>query len=278
MIAVHHDGRLLGQGDVPLYWQAWLPAGETRALLIIAHGGFEHSGRYGHVAERLAQDGVATYALDFRGHGRSPGQRANIERMALVVDDLDRLRTRAASGHPGRPVFLLGHSMGSLIAIEYALAHQPRLAGLILSGTAVDVSFVSPAQLAVARLLSAAAPRLRMVAVDGTKISRDPAVVRAYDEDPLVYRGKAPARMVAEALTSARRSAGRLGKLTLPVLLLHGGADELALPSGAELVLQRAASADKTRKLYEGLYHEVLNEPERDAVVGDLAAWITARS
>lgn len=246
--------------------------------MVIAHGAFEHGTRYAHVAESLARTGFATYALDHRGHGRSEGPRMNIGRMAHVVGDLDRLMALAGERHPGAHRFLLGHSMGGAIALEYALAHQDRLAGLILSGPAVDVSAVSSLQFRIAKLVSAIAPNLGMLKVDSSEISRDPEVVRAYDDDPLVYGGKAPARSIAEVLTAAERFPRRVGELELPLLIVHGSDDTLAAPAGSQLVYDRAGSPDKTLKLYDGLYHEVLNEPEKDGVIGDLVGWLLERS
>lgn len=274
----HVDGHLRGKLGLALYWRAWLPTSRPRAIVAIAHAVFEHSGRYTYVAERLARAGFATYALDHRGHGRSDGRRGNIGRMAHLVADLDKLVLLIGQHHPRRAVFLLGHSMGGAIALQYALEHQGTLGGLILSAPAVDVTGVSSLQVRVAKLASAIAPNLGILTVDSSKISRDPAVVHAYDEDPLVYRGKAPVRTIADVITAAERFGGRAHELMLPLLVMHGTADGLVAPVGSRLVYNRARCADKTLKLYEGLYHEVLNEPEKDIVVDELLNWLVERS
>jgi acylglycerol lipase len=274
----HIDGRLAGRANDTTYWQAWLPSDQPRAILVIAHGALEHSGRYAHVAERLGGAGVATYAIDHRGHGHSDGRCGAIDRMGRLVGDLDRLVTLASERHPGCSVFLLGHSMGSVVALEHTLAHQDKLAGLVLSGSAIDVSAVPAAQFWIAKLLSEVVPGLGLVHVDSSEVSRDPAVVRAYDTDPLVHRGKLPARMLAEVLSSARGLPARVAHLRLPLLILHGTDDRLAAAAGARTVHDAAAGEDKTLKLYDGLYHEVLNEPEKDAVIADVIAWLQARS
>jgi alpha-beta hydrolase superfamily lysophospholipase len=255
-----------------------MPTGRPRAIVAIAHGVFEHSGRYARAAERLARAGFAAYALDHRGHGRSDGRRGNIGRMAHLVADLDKLVLLIGHRHPRRAVFLLGHSMGGAIALQYALEQGGTLAGLILSAPAVDVTGVSSLQVRVAKLASAITPNLGIVTVDSSKISRDPAVVRAYDDDPLVYRGKAPFRTIADVITAAQRFSGRAHELTLPLLVMHGTGDSLVAPAGSRIVYDRASCPDKTLKLYDCLYHEVLNEPEKDTVIGDLLDWLVERS
>jgi acylglycerol lipase len=274
----HVEGWLPGTGGVALYWQGWRPEGDLRAVVVLAHGGLEHGGRYAGVAHRLGTLGIAVYTVDFRGHGRSDGRTGQIGRMAALVDDLDRLWRHVAALHPQVPTFLLGHSLGAMVALEYVTGGASGPLGLVLSGTGIDVSGIPPVQAKVARILSAVAPNLGLIALDSTGISRDPQVVRAYDSDPLVFRGKVPVRTAAELLASADRVTPRLGAVRLPLLVLHGGADVVAAPAGARLVHDRAGSADKTLSIHDGLYHEIFNEPERDAVIDEVADWILARS
>jgi alpha-beta hydrolase superfamily lysophospholipase len=275
----HIEGHLTGQGGLRLYWQGWLPAADPRAAVVISHGAFEHGARYAHVGDALAQAGFATYTVDHRGHGRSEGQRGYIDRMANVVADLGALVALVGDRHPGARRFLLGHSAGGGIALQYTLDGGARdLDGLILSAPTVDVSAVSGLQLRIAKLLSAVLPKAGMVAIDSAGVSRDPEVVRAYDADPLVYHGKGPIRSIAEVLGAAQRFPERVDRLELPVLLMHGTADTLVSVAGTKLVAERASSTDKTLKLYDGLYHEILNEPEQDEVIADIVAWLQARS
>ena len=270
-------GQLRGSGGVWLHWQAWLPVGATRAVVVLAHGGLEHSGRYAHVADRLTGAGLVTYAIDFRGHGRSGGRAGQVERMSLLVDDLDRLVRLATERHSGIPVFVVAHSLGAMVALEYVVAGDRDLAGLVLSGTGIDVSGIPKLQARVARMLSAAAPNLRLMRFASDGVSRDPDVVRGYDEDPLVFRGRVPVRTAAELLVSADRVTPRLASVRLPLLVLHGGADPVATPAGARMVYERAVSVDKTLNVYDGLYHEIFNEPEKDTVIDDVVNWIEAR-
>ena len=272
------EGWLPGTGGIALFRRDWLPdGGEAHAVCVLAHGGLEHSGRYDHLGARLAEDGIAVHAVDFRGHGRSSGRTGQIGRMSALVDDLDRLREYATKQHPSVPIFLLGHSLGAMVILEYLLTDRPRPVGAVLSGTGIDVSGIPAAQARVARLLSAVAPNLGLVALDSSGVSRDPLVVAAYDSDPLVFRGKVPVRTAAELLVSADRVTPQLPSITTPMLVLHGAADVVAAPAGARLVHSRVASPDKTLSIKDGLYHEIFNEPEGDDVITEVVAWIRAR-
>jgi alpha-beta hydrolase superfamily lysophospholipase len=273
----HTESELAGVGRLTIYWQGWLPDGEPRAVVVIAHGAGEHSGRYGHVAERLVGEGYAVYALDHRGHGRSGGPRALISRMDDAVADLDTLIVEAAGRHAGKQVFLLGHSMGGSISVCYAMRHQQRLAGLILSSPLAALEAASPATLMVARILSALTPKLGVAAVDSSLVSRDPEVVKTYDQDPLVHHGKLPARTVAEIAAAISTFPEGVGSITIPTLILYAAADGLVPPSGSVMISERIGSQDKTVIPYEGLYHEIFNEPEQDRVLDDTCEWVRAR-
>ncbi len=279
MSTAYEQGHRKIAANQSTYWQAWLPQDPARAVVIIVHGVHEHSSRYAHVGIRLAAAGYAVYAADHRGHGRSSGRRGNIERMALIVDDLSSFVLFAAQRHPGVPVFMVGHSLGGLIALHYATqphAAEPHvsLAGLVVSGPAVEVTAGSALQRRLAGLLSALAPNLGVAALGTEQISRDPAVVRAYREDPLVYRGKIKARTGAEILAAMVSLPARLPRLVLPLLLLHGTDDRICALTGSAMVHDTVSSADKTLHRYEGLYHEVFNEPEREQILTDLLRWL----
>jgi alpha-beta hydrolase superfamily lysophospholipase len=243
-------------------------------VVVIAHGAGEHSGRYGHVAERLVREGYAVYALDHRGHGRSAGPRALIDRMDNAVADLDTLVLLATGEQPGLPVFLLGHSMGGTVSLCYALRHQDRLQALALTGPLAALEAASPLVRIAARTLSALTPRLPVIAVDSSLVSRDPAVVEAYNADPLVHHGKLPARTVAELGAAIESFPARVPEITVPTLILYGTADGLCPTEGSVMLGQRIGATDRTIKSYPGLYHEILNEPEREQVMDDLCAWL----
>lgn len=239
------------------------------------HGLHEHSARYAHVGTRLAAEGFAAYAADHRGHGRSDGRRANIERMALIVEDLSSFVRFAVERHPGLPVFMVGHSLGGLIALQYATGAKAALDGLVVSGPAVQVMAGSALQRRLAGPLSALVPNLGVLAIDADQISRDPEVVRAYRADPLVYHGRVKARTGAEMLATMEGLPSRLGRLSLPLLLLHGTEDRICALAGSAMVHDAVPSPDKTLHRYQGLYHEVFNEPEREAILTDLVSWLT---
>ena len=272
----HAEGTFPGAAGGSIFWQKWEPA-KPKAVVVIAHGLAEHSGRYGHVADRLNESGYAVYALDHRGHGRSDGTPGNVERFTFLRGDLDTLLSQARGEHPGLPVFLLGHSYGGLIALEYLVTRgSSGLTGLCLSGAAVDPSVGSPVERAVAPLLSAIAPNLQVVPLDPQAVSRDPLEVKKYVEDPLNYHGKIRARTGAESLAAVKRVVAGLGRVTLPVLVQHGTEDKLVSAAGSKMIAEQIGSHDKTLHLYDGLYHEIFNEPERDRVLGDLVGWLDA--
>lgn len=271
----HLEASFTGVKQVSIHYQAWLPA-QPKAVVVIAHGLGEHGGRYRHVAERLLAAGCAVYAIDHRGHGRSGGPRGFVDRFRNLSTDLDQLVVRAAGEHRGKPLFMLGHSMGGAIALSYALKHQDRLKGLILSGPAVVLAGAPPWMRPVARFLGAVTPRLGLFAVDPSAVSRDPAVVTDYAQDPLNFHGKVPARTLSELIGFVDWLPAVLSEIKLPLLVQHGGSDTLASPDGGAMVVAEAGSKDKTFLRYDGLYHEIYNElpADRARVLDDLAGWI----
>jgi acylglycerol lipase len=274
----HEEGRLAGAAGVELYWQAWLPEADPRAVVVIAHGASEHSSRYSHVGERLVSGSYAVYALDHRGHGRSEGKRAQLDRMDHVVADLHAFVDLAAGRNPGARVYLLGHSMGGGISIAYAVRHQDGLAGLLLSGPVADPGAANAVTRTLSRVLSTITPDLGIYAVDPALVSRDPDVVRDYEQDPLNFHGKLPARTVAEMTGAVARFPDEVPGLRLPLLVMHGGADGLVPVAGSRMVHERAGSEDKTLVVYDDLYHEILNEPEQNEVLDRIVGWLDERS
>ncbi len=268
-----------GMREATLHAQAWLPDGEPRAVVVISHGLAEHGGRYAALAERLVARNYAVYALDHRGHGRSPGVRANIDRFAYVVSDLGTFVGRAQRQHPGHHAFLIGHSMGGAIALGCALQFPDALKGLVLSAPALAIGEGATALKSwLVRLLSVVAPGVGALDLPASAISRDPAVVSAYERDPLVYRGSIPARTLAELLAAMKEFPERANRLRIPVLVQHGTADSL-VPYEANRPIYSTLGQPKLRvvRTYEGLFHEIYNEPERDRVIGDLEAWLEAQ-
>ena len=267
-------GTFSGVRGVPIAHREWLPDGDARGTVVIAHGINEHSGRYEHVAERLVRDRWMVAAPDHRGHGLSGGRRAAVERFDDWITDLDSYIRGILTAAP-HPLFLLGHSLGGLIATVYALRHQDALDGLILSSPSVmPPAKMSPTTLRAGRFLSRWASNLPVVALRLDAVSRDPAVVDAYRADPLVHLGKVRARTGAEILRAIDEVRRDISRLHLPVLTVQGTVDLLVDPGAARWVDGHVGSEDHTLRIYEGLYHEVFNEPERDVVLDDLAGWL----
>ena len=272
----HEEGELDGVGGVRVHTQSWLPDGTVKAPVVLAHGASEHSGRYAWVAEQLNAAGYAVHALDHRGHGRT-GKGAYVDRMANAVEDLDRLVLRTAARHQGLPLFLLGHSFGGCVAVSYAIEHQDRLAGLLLSAPLAALE-AAPLPLRIAaHTLSALAPKTGVFAVDSSAVSTDPAVVCDYDADPLNHHGKIPARTVSEIAKAVGSFPRRVPSITVPLLVMHSPDDRITLYAGSQMVHDLAGSEDKAFISYEGLAHEILNEPQRQRVVDDITRWLDAR-
>jgi alpha-beta hydrolase superfamily lysophospholipase len=271
----HMEGSFKGVRGAEIYYQGWLPFGEPRAVVLVVHGIGEHSGRYMNVVNHLVPLGYAVYGLDHIGHGRSGGEREVVERFADYTDTLTIYYDMIKGWQGDRSVFLLGHSMGGLIGSYYLLDHQAKFRGAVLSAPCIKVADdVSPATLLMGRILSVVAPKAGLVAVDADGISRDPEVVAAYKNDRLVFHGKTPARLAAELVKAMERVTAEADRIRLPLLVLQGSEDKVVCPSGAQTLYDKASSEDKTLKVYEGLYHEVFNEPERDDVLKDVEAWL----
>jgi acylglycerol lipase len=272
----HQEGVFRGVRDAGLYYQGWLPEGDVRAVLLIVHGLAEHSGRYMNVVNRFVPRGYAVYGIDHIGHGRSEGRRLFVERFADYTEPLKTYVDMVRCWQPDKPIFLVGHSMGGLIGARYLIAHQMGLAGAVLSGPALKPpGNITAAVILVGRLLSILIPRVGLVPpVDATWVCRDPAVVKAYLADPLVFRGRIPARLGAELIAAMERTQAGANRITLPLLILQGGADHLVDPSGANALYEKVSSTDKKVIVYEGFFHEVFNEPEHDRVLSDVEQWL----
>jgi alpha-beta hydrolase superfamily lysophospholipase len=264
-----------GIGGVDLFAQAWIPAAAPRAVVVIAHGLAEHGGRYATLAGELVERDYAVYALDHRGHGRSTGPRANVERFSYLVSDFSAFVGRCARQHLDTPVYVLGHSMGGAVAFASALRLQQHLRGLVLSAPALATGqVVPPWQEMIVRLLSVVAPNTGAITLPATAVSRDASVVRRYVSDPWVHHGKIPARTAVELLEAMQGFPALAPGLRLPTLILHGTADSLVPLAATRPVYQLIPAQHRTLKLYEGLFHEVFNEPERATVTADLFSWL----
>ncbi|NTX31728.1 alpha/beta hydrolase, partial [Burkholderia pyrrocinia] len=261
-------------------WPAGDGTAPPRATIALVHGLAEHAGRYAALAGRLNAAGIDVLAIDLRGHGQSPGKRAWVERFDGYLNDADALVAEATRGNT--PLFLMGHSMGGAVAALYAIERAPArghaLTGLVLSSPALAPGRDVPRwMLAVSRVISRAWPTFPAIRIDAALLSRDPAIVAANRADPLVHHGAVPARTGAEILDAMARIERGRGALRVPVLVYHGTEDKLTEPDGSRAFGARVGSPDRTLTLYEGGFHETMNDLERDRVIDALIAWIHAR-
>jgi acylglycerol lipase len=303
---IHQEDRFLGPDGLELHEQYWLPEAKSTAAVGIVHGFQEHGGRYAELAEVLTRNGYCAYALDLRGHGRSEGPRVMVSSFEEYLADLDIFLDRIHQRESDKPVFLFGHSMGAAIVALIAITRQPqigdctnfhghhacmvgengtvpfdsrKIAGIILSAPPVQVGGqVFPVLRHLAGWVSRVWPSLRLVHMGSRFISRDPEVVADFRRDPLVYHGRFPVRTGAEILRAGKQIQDSANLLRLPLLILHGTGDLVTSSEGSRLLHMRAGSCDKTLHLYEGLYHDLLHEPEKEHVKADIVAWIKEKS
>lgn len=263
-----------------LFVQGWHPEKPQRGAVVLVHGYAEHSDRYQHVAAFLTARGYAVHAYDQRGYGRSEGRRAFVWSFDEYISDLHDVVSRVRRAEEADcPLFLLGHSMGGPVCALYCLDHGARPAGLILSSPSLRVNEdMAPILRQLAGVVGRLAPTLPTVYLKHNTLSRDPAVVAWSEADPLNYHGRIRARTGQEILRAADHLLKRVEDLTVPLLIFHGTADRLIAVDGSRELYRRAGSSDKTLKLYEGFYHETMNEPENDEVLTDLADWLDAHT
>jgi len=270
------EERIDGGEGLKLFVRSWRPGGKARGLVLIVPGFNAHSGYYHWVAEQLTTSGLAAYAVDLRGRGQSDGERFYITDFEDYVSDVANVAALAKSREPGLPVFLLGHSAGGVVSCLYTLEHQAELAGLVCESFAFQLpapDFV----LAVFRGMGHLAPHAHILHLKNETFSRDPKVVEALNDDPLVGQETQPSQTMAAMVRADERVKQGFPLITLPVLILHGTLDKNAKPSGSQLFYDSVGSTDKTLKLYEGSYHDLLNDLDKELVMADINSWIDAR-
>jgi acylglycerol lipase len=244
-------------------------------VVVIVPGFNSHSEHYLWVAEQLTSIGLAAYALDLRGRGRSDGERFYVEKFADYENDVAAFVAIAKKREPGLPVFLLGHSAGGVVSCLYTLDHQAELAGLICESFAFQLPAPDFA-LAVLKGLGHVAPHAHVLKLKNEDFSRDPKVVEAMNSDPLIAHEVQPTQTIAEMVRSDERLKKEFANVTLPLLILHGTSDKATKPSGSKLFYETASAKDKTLKLYEGHYHDLLNDLDKQVVMGDIKTWLNA--
>lgn len=266
--------------NLKIVWHKWnntavLNDTTAKAIVVISHGFGEHSLRYDHVAQHLNQNGYIVYALDYRGHGSSAGAKAQIKHVGDYQPELAQLIDLAKTDYPDLPCFLFGHSMGGAVALGYAYENQAKLKGLLLSAPYLrNAAPVSPLLVSVAKIVANIAPNLGTQAVDAKAISRNPEEVKAYVEDPLVYSGKVKAAMGNALLGIGPEMLSKASQLSLPMLIMHGGADAIADCEGSKELFETVSCADKELKLYPESYHEIVNDYDVEQVLQDMTGWL----
>jgi alpha-beta hydrolase superfamily lysophospholipase len=262
-----------GVGGLNIFLRSWRPEQNPRGVLVIVHGFNSHSGQYEWVGAQAANSGLAVYALDHRGRGRSDGERYYVEKIEDYVDDVATLVRTAKSRNPALPVFVLGHSAGGVISCVYVLDHQAEIDGFICESFAYELP-VPAILLSFIKGLSYITPHTHVFALKNKDFSRDPQVVESMNDDPLILNESQPAQTGAVLLNASARLTEEFSRITIPVLILHGTEDHATKPSGSQHFYDAASSSDKTLKLYEGHYHDLLNDVDKELVMTDIENWI----
>ena len=266
---------LRGATGMRLHVRNWPAVGAARGAVMLVPGFNSHSGYYEGVAATLTAHGFDAYAIDLRGRGQSDGERFFVDTFDDYVSDVGVLAAAVKTRAGGRPIFLLGHSAGGIVACLYAIEHQASLAGLICESFAFRLPAPDFA-LAALKGLSHLAPHAHVLHLKNQDFSRDPAVVARMDADPLIAHETQPTKTVAEMVRADERLEQAFPQVRLPLLIIHGTADRATRPEGSQTFFDRAGSPDKTLKLYEGAFHDPLNDLNRDAVIADIVSWLEA--
>ncbi|RJP49553.1 MAG: alpha/beta hydrolase [Anaerolineaceae bacterium] len=274
----HHEMNWKSRDGLDIFAQTWEPTAiQPRAVACLVHGLGEHSSRYAHVAESLTKEGFILFASDLRGHGRSGGPRGHISSIEDIMQDVDVLLGQARSRYPGLPLFLYGHSLGGILVLHYSLTRKPALRGVIATSSGLRTALEDqPVKVFLAKALGALMPRTAIASGLETKyLSHDEKVIQAYISDPLVH-DKISLGFGKIMLGVTKWTLDHAGEFPLPLLLMHGKGDGIAFPSGS--IEFSAPLKDKcTLVLWEGGYHELHNEPEKDEVLKTLTLWMDAR-
>ncbi|MBZ9881327.1 alpha/beta hydrolase [Mesorhizobium sp. CA10] len=269
------DDRFESRGGLKITFRSWRPFANPNGVVVIVPGFNSHSGYDDWVAEQFIGDGLAVYAVDLRGRGRSDGERFYVDSFDDYVSDVAGVVEIAKSREPGLPVFLLGHSAGGVVACLYALENQAGLAGLICESFAFQVPAPDFA-LAVLKGLSHIAPHAHVLHLKNEDFSRDPAVVEAMNADPLIAHETQPTK-IAEMVRADEKLKEQFPLIKLPLLILHGTADKATKPSGSQLFYDTAGAVDRTLKLYDGHFHDLLNDKDKEVVMADIKGWVDER-
>ncbi|MDO6500678.1 alpha/beta hydrolase [Photobacterium sanguinicancri] len=272
----HHEAFFTNAMGNVIFTQSWHAEGnQPQAIVIVVHGLGEHSGRYQNLIHTLIPHNITVYGLDHTGHGKSEGKRVYLDNFDEFINTLDSYVDHVKKVHSECPLYLVGHSMGGLITSTYLLQHQSKLSGAVLSAPAIQPpAQISPLLIKLGKYIAAIAPALPAVALDIKGISRDPSVIERYLQDPLVHSGNVTAGLSRQIQLAMDNMVQNAHLINLPLLILQGTEDRLVNPQGANFLINAVSSTDKTLKQYDGLYHELFNEPEKEQVLKDLDEWL----
>jgi alpha-beta hydrolase superfamily lysophospholipase len=267
----------VSEDGMSVFYRTWQSAGQPKAVVVIAHGFNSHSGYYEWTAEQLAANNYAVYAIDFPGRGKSDGERYYIADYNSFVTELDKLIDIAQAAHPGLSTFLLGHSAGGVLSAVYTLGYQKKLSGFICESFAFQVPAPEFA-LAVLKGLSHVFPHAHVLKLKNEDFSRDQKVVDFMNSDPLIDHEVQPTKTVQQLVLADERLKSEIPDIKLPLLIVHGTADKATKPSGSQFFYDNASSEDKTLKLYEGHYHDLLNDIGKELVMNDILDWLNVKT
>lgn len=273
-----HASNTSEEVDNGLYYRHWPAASQTRGIVMLVHGLGEHCQRYDHLAAYLNDSGYVLSSMDLPGHGRSDGERGHIDSFDVFENAVLELYKRTINLHNDTPIFLLGHSMGGLIATKFLLNHQSKFHGAMLSGAAIQSPQEPPAwQVVVIKTIARLFPKAKMLALDASAVSRDKKVVDKYMADPLISKDKLSAQFLVSMTNAMQECKDSAQDINLPLKIMHGSADIMTAPSGSQLLHELVASDDKELNLYEGLFHEIFNEPENESIFLEMVKWMDSR-
>ena len=274
----YSEEKFEGERGNAIYYRSWKPTGKAKAVVVITHGQGDHSGRHLHTAEHLSGKGFAVWAADLRGHGKSDGKRGHVDSFDDYLADTYRVIEKAKQENPLVKAFLFGHSLGGLIVLDYAEKMSGTISGVIASAPLLRLKMkVPPWKIALGKILSSLTPTLSMkTGLDPNLLSHDQQVVNDYINDPLVH-GVATTRFYTELMRAANETQTDGKKLTLPCLVMVGSGDGIVDSSATQEFFRTIASTDKTLKVYDGLYHELLNEPQKESMLSEMSGWISTR-
>jgi acylglycerol lipase len=270
------EERIETTGGLKLFVRSWRPETQPRGVVVIVPGFNAHSGYYGWVAQQLTRDGLAVYAIDLRGRGKSDGERFYVEKFTDYLSDVESVMKWVRSREQDLPVVMLGHSAGGVVSCLYLLEDQSELAGFICESFAFQIPAPDFA-LAVFKGMAYVAPHAHILHLKNEIFTRDQNAVAAMNEDPLIAHETQPTRTLAEMVRADELLKKEFSNITLPLLILHGTADQATRFSGSQLFYDTAGSTDKTIKLYEGHFHDLLNDIDKELVIADILSWIDAR-